>query len=106
MMKRVRMAAARHDTRVLLHQTAGPVGLCAGQRAGLRCAARHPTGNRPRTSPLLPEGPMVHVLCIDPLEEVEPHETLIRTGGFDLPVDIQCVPGMREAVRASESHEH
>ena len=98
MMKRVRMAAARHDTRALLHQAAGPLGYASANVPILDALIgtdREPTED----DPLPPDGPMVHVLCIDPLEEVEPHETLIRTGGFDLPVSIQCVPGMREAVQ-------
>jgi len=98
MMKRIRMAVARHDTRALLHQTAGAFGYSAAQVPALD-AILSPDREQGEEDPLLAEGPMVHVLCIDPLEEVQPHETMIRTGGFDLPVDIRCVPGMREAVQ-------
>ena len=97
LMKRVRMAAARHDTHALLHQTVGTIGYAPASAPAFD-ALLTPDREPAEDELLLPGGPVVHVLCIDPLEEVEPHETLIRTGGFDLPVDIRCVPGMRQAV--------
>lgn len=104
LMKRIRMAVARHDTHVLLRQAAGSYGYMPASVPTLD-AFLTPESNGEAGEQLDAVGPIIHVLCIDPLEEVQPHETLIRTGGFDLPVDIQCVPGMREAVqRLNESN--
>jgi DNA-binding response OmpR family regulator len=98
MLKRIRMAVARHDTHVLLHKTAGSFGYTPASVPALDAlmTSERPTG---ADESLASDGPRIHVLCIDPLEEVPPHTTLIRTGGFDLPVDIQSVAAMREAVQ-------
>ncbi|MHB8970791.1 MAG: TackOD1 domain-containing metal-binding protein [Pirellulaceae bacterium] len=97
LMKRIRMAVARYDTQATLLQTAGAAGYSVPLTPTLPA---QPTCDSQGTDDdaMLAKGPTVHVLCIDPWKEVASHETLIRTAGFDLPVNIQSVSNMREAV--------
>ncbi|MHB8861791.1 MAG: TackOD1 domain-containing metal-binding protein [Pirellulaceae bacterium] len=93
LMKRIRMAVARNETHATLLRTAGDMGYAPPQTPALP-----PRPNPAADDAALAQGPMVRVLCIDPWKEVAAHETMIRTAGFDLPVDVQSVAVMRDAV--------
>jgi DNA-binding response OmpR family regulator len=97
LMKRIRMAVARYDTQTTLLQTAGAVGYSVPRTPDIPSPPPwddHATDD----DAILAKGPTIQVLCIDPWNEVATHETMIRTAGFDLPVNIRSVPSMREAV--------
>ena len=90
LLKRIRMAAARRETHALLLQAAGGLGYMTPQAPSIPCEF---------DSQALPTaGPSIQLLCLDPYEEVASHETMIRTAGFDLPVQVQSVTGMGEAL--------
>ena len=93
LLKRIRMAVARYDTHATLLHTAGAMGYSTPKTPGFS-----PQQQADGDDAVLAEGPIVRVLCIDPRKEVAPHQTMIQTVGFDLPVDIQSVAGMRQAV--------
>jgi DNA-binding response OmpR family regulator len=92
LMKRIRMAVARYDTHATLLHAAGAMGYSTPKTPGFS-PQQHDGADA-----VLADGPMVRVLCIDPQKEVASHQTMIQTVGFDLPVDIQSVAGMREAL--------
>ncbi len=103
LVRRVRAAAARHQTQALWQQVAATAGHAAGNSPALQLTLQRDRA-ADDVSLLSDDGPIVRALCIDPAQELAPRRTWIRTAGFELPVDIECVPGMREAIRAlSES---
>ena len=90
LLKRIRMATARSLTHAELVATVGSLGLLTPQAPEFFADLEG--------SELPDTGPSVQVLCLDPLMEVESHETTIHTAGFDLPVSVQSVASMSEAL--------
>jgi DNA-binding NarL/FixJ family response regulator len=90
LLKRIRMATARRLTQAEILETVGSFGYLEPQTPSYYAELEERE---------LPEaGPGIQVLCLDPLREVESHETTIHTAGFDLPVNVQSVVSMGEAL--------
>lgn len=90
LLKRIRMATARQLTQAEIMETVGSFGYLT---------PLVPSFYAEMEERELPEaGPGIQLLCLDPLQEVASHETTIRTAGFDLPVNVQSVSSMSEAL--------
>lgn len=101
---RMRAATARHQTGTLWQEVAATAGHAAGHSPALQFTLQR---DRTATDPelLTERGPAVRALSVDPTARTSPPRTWIRTAGFDLPLDVDCVPNMPEAIRALERAE-